>query len=930
MGQEVGKGSEFEVCPICGKTDWCFVVFGGDSPKINCKRIDEQAVTGVDGELWQRTDEHPKLGANYILSSVVDDYRRKLRKERQGRGRAGNVATAYKPRVRASKPKLDLNQRTVASSKTVELTARELQPLQWSVVNEDEWSVEREVVYPYPSVSLSTERTMELAVLRRQWDDRRPVYHRKRSESGALTGGKTKMVLPMHRLSGESTASWNWGKGQDSGKAIEWPLYRWDEVERFCPPVLCWAAGEKCVEALRSLGLVAVSAAFGENASDTATLSVLKQVGKALESGYSERVLLFVDEDEAGIKFAEKVLRFAAQVYPHRFHAIRIPQVVSGLGLSPNDGESDRSDSKGGETSLPTCENQCESITDIADLVEAVGERRRIPLRGYIAGVSAQLQDNEGQALSNQNFRGSSSGISSSEKFSSELLGHVSPVESTLNQSLPAFFPPNESEPQSHSWYPGNGTSSQNHIEIGNGWVDLSYLNSFSEQKLKPGLADSFSRAFSAAVVGVAYDLKGQEWYSASGAFWEPLPEGELERGIREAVIAIGSSVARQFMNDAIYFLRLSLGSSDWGASSSIFFLNGKLNLANRTFSPVEQSDLCRKSDALQFPYDPSGSTECPKIRAFLAAFEGEAIAAGIAASIYQMGYLQRFVHLIGVPGSGKGTCLRLVRVMLGNGAVTTSLMTLESRFEAAKFDGAKAVLIPEGIASIVDPEVLKRLTGSDLLRYEVKHSQSKGKDFIFSGIVFLATNGVPRWTESSAAAISRRARVVRLTDLPSERKILLEFARVDGVELPIGELAEELPQFANWILSMTQQQIEEELCKHGIEAEEVFVSSSPIAEWFNERCFANNERNHYHKMVARCPIGSLLKPGTLFHDFCEWADSANLKPISVTEFKEGLETLLKTRGIEYEMKRTSTARLQVFGIGLAGDDDMLYPLTGK
>ena len=986
---EVGaKGRDFATCPVCGGEDWCFVIFEGGSPKINCKR-EESSEVSLDGTVWRKVNESPKLGTNYVLKDALDEFVRQQKEALAGLVGSGKGAgsVAYKPKPKAIPAAIELKPQVLPPQTEVMLLSFELPKLGWSVVSEDSVSTERQIEYRYPSIqvdvtppvagnndgkrsvtravpnegvdssgsgnrsdidagsyrrkqsatrggsddSFSHRSPVEVMVTRRQWDDRRSVYHKKRKADGSWSA-KSKMILPKHRFSG---GDWATGKPRVDGKALDWPLYRWDEVVAYKPPVLCWAAGEKCVESLRELGYIAVSQSFGENASETAVVAVVRQVGQALVDGLSQLVLVFVDEDEAGIKFGNEVHRVASQLFPHRFLVLRMPlleQMVSSDRKSANNrlayGIQDS-----------TCKNE---VGDIADLVEQLTKDQRDSLRTRLSAFVAEVSKKNSKDNMTTNSTGQSQDPNTHSWGYREFDPNVSHTESLPTEGVlgyPAQYP---HQYPAHVPSTNAGMYVQPHqpviadpckIRIGNAVVDTARLFDYSHKKgaeqLKVGAADGFSRAMAAATQGLAYDSEASQWYTFPGSgIWEPLSDEDMAYGVQSVCHSIGSSLNRAFLFDVCYFLSLNLGKKGWGGSDTqVFFPNGKLDLMTGSFTELTEEDLCLGT--LSFCYDTSGNTDCPQIREFLELFNGETLVYGIAAALRQMGYLQRFIHLIGVPGSGKGTCLRLVRACLGTNAVSTTLEGMENRFETAKFRDARAILVPEGADVRIDPTVLKSLTGSDQVAYELKHSQqTKDNSFVFTGIVFLATNGLPRWSESSAGAIKRRALYIQLSSVPPEPKILLEFARNGDEEILMGDFATEMPQFFNWVVSLTKSDIAAQMKQRNADLDMgMFLESNPVAKWFDQCCYASDALNHRGKFLLRIVVGNSDKPGSLYHSYFEWCESNGEKPLNARRLQAEVKLLLDSQSIPHDLGRSSEGNT-FFGICLAGEDSSEFPLS--
>jgi phage/plasmid-associated DNA primase len=148
----------------------------------------------------------------------------------------------------------------------------------------------------------------------------------------------------------------------------------------------------------------------------------------------------------------------------------------------------------------------------------------------------------------------------------------------------------------------------------------------------------------------------------------------------------------------------------------------------------------------LPFDYDPTAT--CPTIDAWLPeAQDGDpmrvkVLKAYLRAIVTGRVDLQRFLELIGLAGSGKGTLQKQAMGLVGlENVFVTELKQLETnRFETSNIVGKRLTLITDSERYTGSVATLKGLTGGDPLRAERKYDPD-AHHFVPEAMVIIAAN---------------------------------------------------------------------------------------------------------------------------------------------------------------------------------------------
>jgi P4 family phage/plasmid primase-like protien len=254
---------------------------------------------------------------------------------------------------------------------------------------------------------------------------------------------------------------------------------------------------------------------------------------------------------------------------------------------------------------------------------------------------------------------------------------------------------------------------------------------------------------------------------------------------------------------------------------------------------------------------------------------------------------LQIFLHLFGASRSGKGTYQGLLILLIGLiNTHTTSLKVWcgNNSFEHMNAIGKKLLIFPDEAKYVGDLSELKKVTGGDPLRCELK-GLNKTHSMPYEGLVYLSSNSAALVQKDSAIA-NRELLIPFLSEVPVEKrdpKLLEKFEP-------------ELAAFTNWCLLMSDEEVDHTLKQRGgrpkawVEAEIKYNQKiDNVALWVGERL----EQGDRESIIQ---VGSdKFRTDHLFGNFYRFCEDSGLKAESYRNFADNLEIVLKH--LKYEFK---------------------------
>lgn len=895
-------------CPICNKSDWCLWL-DGEKNKILCNRT----MPGTEPVGWNQfevTKDGKPLYKNDLIydkitspvrsskSNTIPSWSKPIPSGSFSNSFSSNSKVGYQKRriknlgnLISAWEKFPLL--SVIQKPNFDITFPEyrIESPAWYPTGRDELNklgmpiyMEKEIHFPY-EVNGGEKEIAEVRVTRRQWSDRRLAYQRGSSKP------RSKLVFPQFMERGK------WKSG--TGKGVEWEVYRSKILESELMEsggILFVVGGEIAVEALRFLGFPATCTQGGEGSNLDSLVRFMDRRG-ALGDKIVRSIVLVPDNDEAGIKACDRTRLILDKAHPE------IPVVVAPL-----------------EFFLPpSCLDWVIPVKgDFADLVNflisqnCAIDRQQIKtavsegLKSLLVSMEAELQDRR-----------------------------TGSIRSTV-QSVQPFNLFNIEERVMTEMIPQSQV-----VRL----QDSKVHESKAADLLLPLLQDR-----------VVWCPERTAWfeYRRDKTAWIAKDDSGFSAVIIDLLRKMGITYTARLINSIKELLRPSLRKDPvdhpWNPTGCVPFSNGVLELNSDCANFIHNVDPNHRFFFFDYNlgYDYNPNAKCPKIERWLFEMAGieisEVLVAYLAGCHRGMGgSLQMFLELVGGPGTGKGTWLRLMSGSLGlKGCVSTTLKQFEGRFESYRFQNKRCIQITDAHEFGGDPAAFKSITGGDLIRIESKNNNYKDDDRYTDALIVLAANESPKFT-TGHEALSRR-RIPVLLNKPIDPSVAKEmFDPKPGGHGWMGELADELPGLFNWVMSFSPKDITRILKnKHRLSLinqqslMEIQVQSDPLFGWMEDCLYQEiTSDSESEEPTLRTPIGLARKEiGSLeftnwkehlYPSYRQWLiDNGHDRPLPIQHFRTALLKALKQVGSKAFHKRSSNGSA-FYGIGIRDQQNPDY-----
>ena len=288
------------------------------------------------------------------------------------------------------------------------------------------------------------------------------------------------------------------------------------------------------------------------------------------------------------------------------------------------------------------------------------------------------------------------------------------------------------------------------------------------------------------------------------------------------------------------------------------------------------------------------------------------------AAILRRRSDLQKFLHIIGLGGSGKSTLINLLVSVVGEqNTLSLDLETLNEKDAIADILGKVLLVFPDQDSCGKQVSNFKKITGQDLLRGRKLYKDAF--NFRFEGMVAISSNQ-PIFHAGSGRWLTRRALMVPF-------KQIIPDHRIRDLE---KEFESELSAFTHYLLSIPESDIEgvlrgvQDQQKISLTLWEAQMRSDGLASWVNEHLIFDPLAKTQIGSNAREWLDGEYNPtqSTLFGSYCWFGKQTLRSPLTKENFSANLlELLTATLGWPVE-KRKSNGVMVISGVRLRTNQD--------
>lgn len=428
-----------------------------------------------------------------------------------------------------------------------------------------------------------------------------------------------------------------------------------------------------------------------------------------------------------------------------------------------------------------------------------------------------------------------------------------------------------------------------------------------------------------------AYDLSQQTWRIWNNTIWERRHEKVCQRLLKTQVQAMNIDYPREsYIKDVLESLSLTFLRETWETfdrSEWIAGKNGVLNLVTGKVEPHQPGfGFTSVLPHEVRPFSPARTEDeilsqlqetCPEVHHFLSSsvlgdkrktLKLLAVVAGILR--FRLAKLQKFVHLIGEPGTGKGTFMRLLKDVVGaTNTQSASLTNLHDGSVMARIIDAQLVLFPDERKQ-VGVEWLLKLTGEDDIDYRKVYTE--GGSSPFNGSVVVASNS-PVFSGDTTGLDRRLCLIPFLNVIPDQQR---------DPELQ-DRIKAEVPGLISVALAMPTTLVDDLICGRGAGA----MEDTRWHEW-QMKVLMDKVAAFIDEKVVTDESGA-IGATEVFDAYLEWTKANNHSNAgSLTFFGQRFRQHLKWLGMS-ESKRLH-GRVRYLGVRLRLDGELTPHIQDK
>lgn len=374
-------------------------------------------------------------------------------------------------------------------------------------------------------------------------------------------------------------------------------------------------------------------------------------------------------------------------------------------------------------------------------------------------------------------------------------------------------------------------------------------------------------------------------WWN--GQCWEFAPDDLLRRAVGVAMMDANIKTTRSRIEGTFAVMRDQLprfGQID-PPSRVVFFNNGALDV--HTGAVTAHNAAHRNSRVIPVDYDASAT--CPTWQAWLGdIFRNEPERATLLQEM--MGWtlcrdhlgIEKALMLIGPGRSGKGTIIRVLRALLGNGAGAFTLPTLDDNKALAGMRGQN-VTIDSDAASPARTNarqivgLFKAISSNEPVPVKLLYTQMPWQGALNVKLM-LAANSIPTMWDDSAASANRWIPLVFDRSFLGNEDVTLADRLTKELQGIAAWAVVGLQRLANSGRFTMPQSTRDELAN-------MVISGSPIEQFITDRLTVDR--------------GHRVTEAALWTDYSVWCTGQGHESMKRRDFMRALEDALRSRGVK-------------------------------
>lgn len=381
--------------------------------------------------------------------------------------------------------------------------------------------------------------------------------------------------------------------------------------------------------------------------------------------------------------------------------------------------------------------------------------------------------------------------------------------------------------------------------------------------------------------------------YSEDKGIWEEATDESIKRAIATHLYLLPDSpdFSANYVDGVVKLLKAQLEVTDWNEQRGLIPLqDGVLEISTLKLLP----HMPGYRFLWQLPYKWSDrALGCQLIQEWMnRVTDGNEqlirlLQAYLKAVVTGRVDLQKYLELIGVGGSGKGTYSRLAQALVGteNTGVTTLKQLEENRFETAGLFGKRLLLITDSEKYGGDVSTLKAITGGDAIRYEKKNVQ-QCKPYTPTYMIIISANDAIQSTDYTSGLARRRITI----------PFNLQVADSDRRNLD-SEFKPYLAGCLEWVLSLPDEEMVR-LIRNTSESVfaaknwkvEALLETNPLADWFDSSCcIAIGQKTYVGGLNDRADL-------KLYPSYAAYLSNTGSKPVAMRRFSKLLIDLVSSQ----------------------------------